>query len=666
MVDLGQASTYAVLSGASVGNTVSAVGAPHTTIRGDLGVKANTAPTGFPPGVVTGTTRFGSSVDPAHADLVFAYNEIASRPPGTPLAGVLAGANVPPGLHTIAGAASNTGTLTLNGGGDPNAVFVFQVSGALAFAAGSQVVLTNSARASRVFWQVNGAGSVGAGASFAGTLIAMDAVAMGSGTVVNGRAFARNGALTLDNNQFYSAPPVVTLVGGGSAQTTDTSPTISGTTDVEAPGIVTVTVAGQTLTATPDQGTWSVTSGLLANGTYPVVASVQDAAGNSSSATQQLTVDTVPPEITLEGGASVTTNNPTPTIAGTSDVAVDTVVRVTVNSQARRALIHADGSWSVRAASIADGTHQLTASVSDPAGNESTTTQSLTIDTIEPVVTISGGPIALTNDVTPQVSGTADVTPGTTVTVDVANETLSGQVDGGGGWAMTAAALADGPHRVAVSVSDAAGNRARLIQMLTVDTVAPRITVDGGASVITRRTDPTITGTSDAALGTVITVSIAGHSMTTLLQADGSWNVYAGFVGEGTRQVVATVQDPAGNLGTFSQSLTINPSSPSVCPPATIERRRLSRDLNKGIGILAVTGGGAGKITLQSSRTVRWFARAIDSSGRGWLRIQARGWAARKLRRQGQVRLKVKVTYRPRAGCPAKSIWTGVTLVRKR
>ncbi len=64
MVDLGQASTYAVLSGASVGNTVNAPGAPHTTLRGDLGVKANAQPTGFPPGVVTGTTRVGSSCRP--------------------------------------------------------------------------------------------------------------------------------------------------------------------------------------------------------------------------------------------------------------------------------------------------------------------------------------------------------------------------------------------------------------------------------------------------------------------------------------------------------------------------------------------------------------------------------------------------------------------------
>jgi len=92
IVELGQASTYAVLSGASVGNTVNAAGAPHTTLRGDLGVSANAEPTGFPPGVVTGTTRFGTTAAAqAHSALVAAYNEVASRTAGTALAGDLIG-----------------------------------------------------------------------------------------------------------------------------------------------------------------------------------------------------------------------------------------------------------------------------------------------------------------------------------------------------------------------------------------------------------------------------------------------------------------------------------------------------------------------------------------------------------------------------------------------
>lgn len=388
MVDLGAASPYAVLSGASVGNTVSAPGAPHTTIRGDLGIKVDTAPTGFPPGVVTGTIRHGSSVDQAHANAVSAYNAIANRTGGVVIASALVGAVLSPGLYTIAGAASNTGTLTLNGGGDSAAIFVFQVDGALSFAAASHVVLTNGTQASRVFWQVNGAGAIGAGADFVGTMIAKDAVAMGNGTLVNGRAIAINGALTLDNNQFYGAPPVLTIDGGETAYTTDTTPTIFGTTDLDAPGQVTVTIAGQTLTATPINGNWSVTSDILANGVYPVEASGTDAAGNPSSATQELTVDTVPPEITLNGGAAVTTNNSTPTISGTSNVSANTVVRVTIASQNLNTLIQSNASWNIRAASLADGTYQITASVSDPAGNESIATQAIIIDTTPPAITM--------------------------------------------------------------------------------------------------------------------------------------------------------------------------------------------------------------------------------------------------------------------------------------
>ncbi len=50
MVDLGRASSYAVLSGASVGNTVSAPNAPHTTLRGGLAVKASAEPDRLPAG----------------------------------------------------------------------------------------------------------------------------------------------------------------------------------------------------------------------------------------------------------------------------------------------------------------------------------------------------------------------------------------------------------------------------------------------------------------------------------------------------------------------------------------------------------------------------------------------------------------------------------------
>ena len=584
MVNLGQASPYAVFSGASVSNTVSAPGAPHTTIRGDLGVKADTAPGGFPPGVVTGTIRHGSTADAAHADLSAAYAEIAARQGGAPLAGALVGVTIPPGLHTITGAASNTGTVTLDAGGNPNAVFVIQVNGALSFAAGSHVVLANKAQASRIFWQVNGAGALGALSDFAGTMIASAAIGIGNGTLVNGRALARDGALTLDNNQFYGGPPKVTFDGGDAAQTTDTTPTISGTTDLEAPGTVTVTVAGQTLTATPSGGVWSVTSAILANATYPVAASVQDGAGNQGSAIQQLTVDTQPPQIDLDGGVSIVTNDNRPTISGTSDAAVDSVVRVTVGSQNLRGLVHPGGVWNVRPAALADGTYAVVAAVTDPAGNESTDTQGLSIDTTPPAVMIDGGANALTGDATPTISGSATGAMGSIVTVDVNNETLTGPVDAGGAWSVVASVLADGPHRVVMTVSDAAGNRSSATQVLTVDTVSPVVSITGGAAASTEDISPTITGTSDATPGSTITISVAGQTQTTLLQANGTWNTNPGEIGEGNWQVEASATDPAGNIGTASQTLTIGPE---VIPPPPVVKRTLT---------IIKSGGGGGDV----------------------------------------------------------------------
>jgi hypothetical protein len=458
-------------------------------------------------------------------------------------------------------------------------------------AAASHLVLTNGAQASRVFWQINGAGAIGANAGFTGTLMAVNAVAVGNGSVVNGRAFALSGALTLDDDEFYSAPPVVTITGGASAYTTDTTPTISGTTDVEAPGVVTVTVNGQTLTATPSDGAWSVPSAILANGTYPVVASVTDGAGNPGSATQQLTVDTVPPVVTLDGGASVTTNDPTRTIAGTIDAASGTVVRVTVDSQTLTALAQPGGTWNVTPTALTDGTRTVTASITDPAGNQGTDSQGLTVDTIAPAVTITGGANALTNDATPDISGTANVAPGTTVTVTLADQTLTGLVGGGGAWSVTAAALSDGPHRVIMSVSDAAGNLARYTQWLTVNTVPPVVTITGGATATTNDLDPTITGTSNAAPGTTVTVSIAGQTMTTLLQANGTWNATPTSVGDGTWPVVASAPDPAGNVGIARQTLTIATGPPSTATGPPLDRHRPPLDHRSDPVGAGVAGG---------------------------------------------------------------------------
>jgi hypothetical protein len=568
-VNLGQAAGYAVISGASVNNLGDSI------VRGDIG--APVTPSGFGPGVITGDMQIGAADATAYSDMLTAYTGIQSRTGGVTFP-TLPAAPLRPGLYTspAALAVPATGTVTLDGGGDPNAVFVVQVNGALSLGAGAQIVLTGDAQASNVFWQVNGAFSVGANGEFAGTVLASTTGTIGTGALVNGRVLAET-AVTMDDNDFYSAPPTITLAGGAAADVSSSSPTISGTTNVGASGIVTVTVAGQTLTATPAalDGSWSVTPTMLANGTYSVLASTTDGGGNVGSATQQLTVDTVPPLISLDGAPTVLTNNPTKTISGTTNAAPGTLIGVhvdaqtlsgvvdgtpiveSVGNQTLTAVVQSTETWNVAPTAMGEGSRTVTASVTDPAGNISTASEVLTVDTVAPAVSITGGATALTDTPTPTITGSTDAPVGAVVIVTLADQRLTAPVQSDGSWAVTSAHLGDGPHVVVVAITDAAGNQANAEQLLTVNTVAPLITISGGATSTTSDVNPTLSGSTDAAPGSTITVTIAGQALTALVQPDGSWNATAFGVALGAWQAIVTVTNAAGDVGSARQTLTI-------------------------------------------------------------------------------------------------------------
>lgn len=556
-IDLGLAASFAILAGDSVGNTVTG---PATIARGDLGVVAAAGlVTGFPPGEVRGI-RYGSGapiVVAALADLVDAFAEAGARSSDFALAGDLIGLTLHPGVHTNIGAVANTGTVTLDGDGNPNAVFIFQVGGALAMAAASQVLLTDGTRAQNVFWQVNGAGAVGAGSHFAGTLMTSAAIGVGANSSFNGRALAITGAITTNSDQFYSAPPTMTIAGGLALSVSDDTPTISGTAGIDLPATVTVTMGTQTLTAAVQAGgSWTTTTAIAPNGTYTVEAAVTDGAGNRGSATQQLTIDTVLPVVAIAGGATRLANNSTPTITGTCDVGAGAIVTVAIGSQILTTLVQPAGTWSVTPTLLSDGTRSVVAAVIDEAGNPGSSTQVLTVDTTPPSVLVIGGAVALTNASTPTVNGMSS-DPGAAVSLTVSGVTTSATVQLDGTWTATAGSFGDGPHPVVVSITDAAGNIGLASQLLTIDTVAPGISINGGAFASTVGSTPTIAGSTPAAPGSTITVTVVGHISTTLTQPDGSWNVTPTSLALGAHEVRASVSDPAGNVGTAIQILTV-------------------------------------------------------------------------------------------------------------
>jgi type VI secretion system secreted protein VgrG len=199
-IPLGTAQNFAVLGGSTVTNT------GPTAITGNLGVSPGSSVTGFPPGVlVGGTIHAGDAVAAqAQTDLTTAYNTAAAMPCNTDLTGQnLGGLILTPGVYCFSNSAQLTGILTLNMQGNPNALFVFKIGSTLTTASGSSVLLTNNAGVScpaNVVWQVGSSTTLGTGSSFVGQILTLASITITTGANLQGRALARNGAVTLDSN----------------------------------------------------------------------------------------------------------------------------------------------------------------------------------------------------------------------------------------------------------------------------------------------------------------------------------------------------------------------------------------------------------------------------------------------------------------------------------
>jgi hypothetical protein len=196
-VNLRSAAQFAVLAGATVTNT------GLTIVDGDLGVSPGTAVTGFLPGKIVGSEhRADPTSATAEQDLTVAYDDAAGRvlcP--VSLTGNLGGMTLAPGLYkSTSGFEISSGDLTLDAKGDASAVFLFQMASTFVTTVGRQVILKGGATASNVFWQVGSSATVGAYSSVEGTIMANQSVSVQTGAVLNGRALARIGAVTLESN----------------------------------------------------------------------------------------------------------------------------------------------------------------------------------------------------------------------------------------------------------------------------------------------------------------------------------------------------------------------------------------------------------------------------------------------------------------------------------
>lgn len=202
-IDLGSAGDFAVLAGSGISN----VGV-STLITGDVGSFPTATINGLLSGNVIGTLYTVASpvVGTAKTDLTTAFNDAQGRSTNAiSLPGQLGGLTLAPGLYVnsttsgISGTGAN-GILTLDAGGNSNAMWIFKMGSTLITDAGTSIVLKGGAQAKNIYWSVGTSATLGTNSIFFGNILADQSITLTTGANLTGRALTRIGAVTLDSN----------------------------------------------------------------------------------------------------------------------------------------------------------------------------------------------------------------------------------------------------------------------------------------------------------------------------------------------------------------------------------------------------------------------------------------------------------------------------------
>ncbi|QDO74634.1 Ig-like domain-containing protein [Aeromonas caviae] len=457
--------------------------------------------------------------------------------------------------------------------------------------------------------------------------------------------------------------PVITV--SAPDDTNDRTPTLTGTTDAAAGSTVTLVVTDingnqQTLitTVNPD-GSFSVdVTTPLPDGSYTVTASVTDPAGNTGTATDDGSVDSTAPTVTVD--APDNTNDSTPTITGTSDATPGSTVTLVVtdangNQQTLTTTVLPDGSYSADVVTpLPDGGYDVTASVTDPAGNRGTASDDGSVDTIANI-TVSLDDVNAGNVANAPISGTSDVSPNRTVTLVISDAngdkvTVTAVTDADGNYQTSAdlSGLADGNLTVVASVTDAAGNRAEARDDTTLlDTTPPDvsialdadITADDVINAAEAGQQIPVSGTVSGEFndGDTVTLTVNGKPFTGPVDGDGRFTILVAGSdlaadADQTIQASVTSTDAAGNSATAtdSESYEVDTDLPgidlaaigdgnlSVAEAKAVELKGTTSNVEDGQTVtLTVTDVNGKQVTFTATVTDGKFSTTVDLGASG-------------------------------------------------
>jgi uncharacterized repeat protein (TIGR01451 family) len=159
----------------------------------------------------------GNRLPQAKLDLTNAYLFAAAATVPAPaiISGNQGGSTLAPGIYKSTSTLSVEGSaLTLDAGGNENALWIFQIASSLTTTVGGNIVLAGGAKANNIYWQVGSSATIGNDTDFKGNILALVSITMNTGAIIDGRLLARNGAVTFAGGNTMNKPEEAAIVTG--------------------------------------------------------------------------------------------------------------------------------------------------------------------------------------------------------------------------------------------------------------------------------------------------------------------------------------------------------------------------------------------------------------------------------------------------------------------